>query len=188
MRSKKLTYNQLYTLVKDGRYDEIPDGYNIKWFGHEPGKEFEFDIPGENISITKIGVPIPANLHLVSEYVVDFPTSLPSVGAICKKADFGDVYFMTRSELTEMKATYDMKKTSGRELMEWVRQYSEYITGRVIKKADLCFDMKIKLKEPYTYMDIYNVMLKDIDFGFENEEIVTEVVANLICDWFHVVI
>ena len=183
MRNKKLTYIELYTLVKAGKYDEIPSEYNIKWFGHEPGKNFEFDIPRTDISITKIGVPIPTNLHLVSEYIPDMP-----LGNLGEKADFGDVYFRTRPELTEFKATYDLKKVNSRELMEWVRQYSEAVTGRSFKKSEVCFNMKAVTPKPYSYIEMFNVILKEINFPGLEEDVIVEASADLICDFFRLTI
>ena len=183
MRSRKLTHFELYNLVKNGRYDEIPAGYNIKWLGPEPGKAFEFGIPGEEITVTRNPAPVPTSLHVVGTNVIAPPFGLE----LYEKLEYGDVYFTTNMELSEIKATYDLTKIDTKNFMEWVRRYSETITGRVINKADVCFDMKAKLPEPHNYMEFFNVMMTEVNFpGLANDETVTEATADLICDYFHI--
>ena len=182
MRNKKLKMADLLFLVKAGRYDEIPEGYKIEWFGGAPGEVFKFDVTDKDITILRnINAPKPTKLTLVGERVPFFPL----YGDFLEKVDYGTVTFRTNLELKTIAAVYDMTKVSGRQVMEFIRKSAETVTGKRFNKKEATFDMRVNLPEPKGYMDIFNVFPTDVEIpGLDGEEVVNEVHAKFICDYF----
>jgi hypothetical protein len=182
MKNKKLRMVDLLNLVKSGRYDEIPEGYKIEWFGGAPGEAFKFDVTDKDITILRnINAPKPTKLTLVGEYVPFFPL----YGNLLEEVDYGTVIIRTNLELKTIAGVYDMTKVSGRQLMEFIRKSAETVTGRCINKEEATFDMRVNLPESKGYVDIFNLFPTDVEFpGFDCEEDIKEIHAKFICDYF----
>lgn len=182
MKNKKLTMADLLFLVKVGRYDEIPEGYKIEWFGGEPGEVFKLDVTDKDITILRnINAPKPTKLTLVCEHVPFFPL----YGDLLEKVDYGTITFKTNLELKTIDAVYDVTKMNGRQLMEFIRKSSETVTGRCFNKQEATFDMRVNLPESKGYMDIFNMFPTGVEFpGLDGEEETKEVHTKFTCDYF----
>lgn len=110
-------------------------------------KEIAKDIPGDKIKLTKNAPPIPTNVKFVFEETI-----------------FKPVHIIFQ---------YDNKMKNGREIMEWVRQYSEAVTGRPLPpKETLVFDGEFYFEgrefrgfeiEGRT-LEVYSMLLKNAEF------------------------
>ena len=182
MRNKKLRMVDLLNLVEAGRYDEIPEGYKIEWFGGAPGEALKFDATDKDITILRnINAPKPTKLTLVGENVPNFPLYCND---LMEKVDYGTITFRTNLELKTIDAVYDMTKVSGGQLIEFIRKSAETVTGRY-KKEEATFDMRVNLPESKGHMDIFNLFPTDVEIpGLNGEEETKEVHAKFICDYF----
>ena len=90
----------------------------------------------------------------------------------------------TREEMLDMwikagpsiKFVYEEKDVDGLKLREYIRQFSEFVTGRVIQKSKLVFDMEFETKcRKYQFL---NVFLTNAEF--EDDCVVLEFVY----DWY----
>lgn len=182
MKNKKLRIVDLLNLVKTGRYDEIPEGYKIEWFGGEPGEVFKFYVTDKDITITRnIDVPKPTKLTLIGEYVPFFP-----LYDLLEEVDYGTITIRTNLELKTIDAVYDVTKVNTKQLMEFIRKSSETVTGRCFNKQEATFDMRVNLPESKGYMDIFNLFPTNVEFlGLDGEKEINEVHAEFQCDYFH---
>lgn len=183
MRNKKLRMVDLLNLVEAGRYDEIPEGYKIEWFGGAPGEAFKFDATDKDITILRnINATKPTKLTLVGEYV----SSLPIYCDLLEKVDYGTVIIRTNLKLKTIDAVYDVTKVNTGQLMEFIRKTSETVTGRY-KKEEATFDMCVNLPESKGYMDIFNLSPTDVEIpGLNGEEETKEIRAKFSCDYFQI--
>lgn len=183
MKNKKLRMVDLLTLVKAGKYDEIPEGYKIEWFGGAPGEAFKFDVTDKDITITRnIDVPKPTKLTLAGEHVPFFPL----YGDLLEEVDYGTVTIRTNLELKTIDAVYDVTKVNTRQLMEFIRKSSETVTGRCFNKQEATFDMRVNLPESKGYMDIFNLFPTNVEFlGLDGEKEINEVHTEFQYDYFH---
>ena len=184
MKNKKLRMVDLLNLVKSGRYDEIPEGYKIEWFGGAPGEVFKFNVTDKDITILRnINAPKPTKLTLIGENVPNFPL----YGGLLEEVDYGTITFRTNLELKTIDVVYDMTKVSGRQLMEFIRKSAETVTGRCFNKEEATFDMRVNLPESKGYMDIFNLFPTHVEIPeLDGDEEANEVHAKLICDYFQI--
>ena len=160
MKSKKLTYAQLATMVRDGV--QIPEEYRIKWrYGEGPHKDFEIVVSGDDVEYTRNPGPKPTSVKIISDYV----PLIPMDASAFKSADFGNVTLDIRNEITLLEFTYDFSKSKldGRDFMEWCRKYSEAVTGRQALYHELTMDLKVKL--PMFDLEFFGVLPKSINFA-----------------------
>ena len=179
---KGMTRLEIVTLAREGRYEEIPSEYNIKWvFNNKPHKVFECEVPGENITFTRNKIPAPFKVLISCEYTPKIPTYNADWYNI---EESGDVYLNTSLELKTLKFIYNLEKTDIEPFFEWIRKHSKAIAGRCnIKKEELTFDMKATL--PDKVIEIFNVTLKDIDFE-DLENLTGLATFNLTCEHFKI--
>ena len=113
-------------------------------------REITKDIPGDKVKLEKNAPPIPTNVKFVFEETIFKPAH---------------IIFQ-----------YDNKMKNGKEIMEWIRQYShgfgiEYI-GYRFKKEELVFDGEFYFEgrefrgfeiDGHT-LEVYNMLLKNAEF------------------------
>ena len=66
--------------------------------------------------------------------------------------------------------------------MEYIRKFSEAVTGRIIPKGELVFDMEFEYNG-FIYQ-FFNVFSTNVDFGDITKEVVEEVVMDFIYDYY----
>ena len=86
---KKLTYYQICKLVKFGREDEIPSGYNIIWTTPKPQKLFDVEVPIERITVNGNDFPSPTKAYVSGEYEIIIPDNIISINT---SLEFGNVF------------------------------------------------------------------------------------------------
>ena len=104
-------------------------------------------IPGDKIKLTKNAPPMPTNVKFVFEETM-----------------FKPVHIIFQ---------YDNKMKNGREIMEWVRQYSEAVAGRPLQpKETLVFDGEFYFEGREfrgfeiegRMLEVYSMLLKNAEF------------------------
>ena len=105
----KLTYWYICSLAAQGRFNEIPSGYNIIWLGPQPQKVFDHEVDGECIKITQNEFAIPNKIKVSGEYTVKVPEP-SSIITTEKPCEFGDIWIITVFTLTELKFIYETKE------------------------------------------------------------------------------
>ena len=93
---EKLTYYHICNLIRQGREDEIPSGYNIVWITPKPQKLFDAELPGERITVNGNDFPSPTKAYVSGEYEVVIPMDIISTDTTL---DFGTVVLYTNFSL-----------------------------------------------------------------------------------------
>lgn len=183
MREKKLTYYQIASLASEGKFDEIPVGYTFEWRPSPPGEFIDTEITPDNIQMSGNKPPMPDLVKFKADYIFDINSLF---GGSKEKVDFGTIILRTIPHVTNFELVYDLtKRNDENEIMEWVRQYSDAVTGRMFKKADLVFDMEMKVGDSST-LHTYNTLLVRVDLPNEKDKNdALEIKMQFICDHWH---
>lgn len=152
---KKLTYYQICSLAAEGRFDEIPSGYNIIWLDEKPEKKFSVCIDGGEITFTRNECPVPLKITVTVEVVPAVPVAPDLDIDETSYMKYGDVFIPTRYQLTELEMFYDESKKDIVDL--WRKEMLDNMHIKHIRKDELSFDMVI----PTNMFDVkvYGAML-----------------------------
>lgn len=174
---EKLTFPQIVNLVATGQQDKIPSGYNIKWVGgQEPKTLYDYVIPREDVILAGNNVPpVPDEVHINGELVVQ-----PYYGDEAEEpVEHGDVFLMTRFNLSELKFHYRPNMTCGKELIEYIEKYVEAVNERQAMKKDLVFDGEFHVENLVFKLHV----MMPVSWGLANEEEVSDTVLDFVYDY-----
>lgn len=151
---KKLTYYQICSLAAEGRFDEIPSGYNIVWLDEQPEKKISGYIDGGEITFTRNECPVPLKIKITVASDV-FPVAPYLNIDETSFMNYGDVFIPTILQLTELEMFYDESKKDIVDL--WRKEMLDNMHIKPISKEKLSFDMVI----PTNMFDVkvYGAML-----------------------------
>lgn len=168
----KLTYYQICSLAAQGRFNEIPSGYNIVWLGPEPHKALDTKVDGDKLTIIGDKFAKPDMVKVSGEYSVKVPSPY-SIPENNKPVEYGNVYINTVFTLTELKFLYE-KEENIIMLKPYLATYFDLITGRqTLTKPDVAFDIELII--PWAKLEVKNLMIKSytgdtvnvVDFDFD---------------------
>ena len=146
---EKLTYYQICNLIGQGREDEIPSEYNIVWTTPKPQKLFDFEIPGERITVNGNDFPSPTKAYVSGEYKVIIPIHIIEDEFL----DFGTVFLHTNFSLSKFKFEYEHQY----DIMHWMNVKSIYT--KEIKKSDCVFDTTLTIGDTtLTKINVFNAL------------------------------
>ena len=166
---KKLTYCQICKLIKSGREDEIPSGYNIIWAAPKPQKLFDVEVPGERITVNGNDFPNPTKAYAFGEYEINIPDDIISINT---PLEFGDVFLSTNFILSKLKFEYEHPY----DIMNWMNV--KFIYGEAIKKSDYVFNTTLIIgNTKLTKITVFNAwpnMLDDnsVDIEYDWVELI----------------
>jgi hypothetical protein len=113
-------------------------------------KEIARDVPGDKVKLVKNAPPIPTNVKIV---------------------------YRNNGQLMHIIFQYKNERHDGKEILEWIRQYAEAVTGRPLPpKETLVFDGEFLIEgqthhvfnEEFKFEDrklsVFNMMLKNAEF------------------------
>ena len=166
---EKLTYCQICKLIKFGREDEIPSGYNIIWASPKPQKLFDVEVPGERITVNGNDFPSPTKAYVSGEYEINIPGDIISTST---PLEFGDVVLSTNLILSKLKFEYEYQY----DIMHWMN--TKFIYGEAIKKSDYVFNISLVIGDTkLTKINVFNAwpnMLDDnsVDIEYDWVELI----------------
>lgn len=177
---EKLTYYQICSLAAQGRFSEIPSGYNIVWIGEEPNKRFSETVDGNKIVFTRNSCPQPTSIKVTGEVVPVVPHPYEEMREIDDEPEmmeYGDVFIPTRFILSELDMIYGESRLF--DVNRWRNDVMDTMySGHHIKKEDFTFDMDIPIK--MCEISLKNVMLCSL----VEENYMMK--AELVYDWFEI--
>ena len=168
---EKLTYYHICNLIRQGREDEIPSGYNITWMTPKPHKLFDVEIPGERITVNGNDFPSPTKAYVSGEYEVVIPIHIIEDEFL----DFGNVFLYTNFSLSKLKFEYEHQY----DIWSWMNRKYPYNKG-VIKKSDCVFNTTLTIGDTtLTKINVFNALpiaLEDniVDIEYDWVELITD--------------
>jgi len=178
----KLKLREIINLINAGKQNEVEKHYTIRWNGIPPHLLYDnIEVPRERMTITGNITPLPTRAWLTGS-IVPFET----YGRYrFKPIDFGEVIIDTCFEAENLIFEYDAddENMDSKALMDFIRLGSEAVTGRAVKKADICFNLKFDLDD--AVIELKNVMFTDINFKgvIDNASEVKSITAKLLYDF-----
>ena len=170
---EKLTYYHICNLIRQGREDEIPSGYNIVWITPKPQKLFDAELPGERITVNGNDFPSPTKAYVSGEYEVVIPMDIISTDTTL---DFGTVVLYTNFSLSKLKFEYEHQY----DIMSWINRKYPYNDKNAIKKSDCVFDITLIIGDTtLTKINVFNALpiaLEDkiVDIEYDWVELITD--------------
>ena len=170
---EKLTYYHICNLIRQGREDEIPSGYNITWMTPKPHKLFDVEIPGERITVNGNDFPSPTKAYVSGEYEVVIPMDIISTDTTL---DFGTVVLYTNFSLSKLKFEYEHQY----DIMSWINRKYPYNDKNAIKKSDCVFNIALIIGDTtLTKINVFNALpiaLEDniVDIEYDWVELITD--------------
>ena len=153
---EKLTYYQICNLIYQGKENEIPSGYELKWINSKPQKPFNIEIPGRRIIVNGNDFPSSTKAYVSGEYRVSIPMDIMSKTTLL---DFGIISLRTEFSLSELKFEYEHLY----DILSWVNRRYPY--NDAIKKSECMFNAILMIKDtPLTIINVFNalpIILKD---------------------------
>lgn len=178
---RKLTYYKLCLLLKQGKFEEIPSGYKIKWVGgNEPNKVLDTEILGSNMKFTNNDFAVPEKIKIVGTYSVHVPSPFIALADEEELLDFGDVWVSTDFTLTELKFMYE-NESSVAMLHPYIARHFGYYGREPIKKKDIVFSADFDLGN--SELKVFNAMIKTYESDENNA-----VVIDFIYDYFLLIV
>lgn len=172
---EKLTYYHICNLIRQGREDEIPSGYNIVWITPKPQKLFDVEIPGERIIVNGNDFPSPTKAYVSGEYKVIIPIVFEDDNTPTDTTlDFGTVFLHTNFSLSKLKFEYENQY----DISSWINRKYPYNDRSVIKKSDYVFDTALIIGDKtLTKINVFNafpIALEDniVDIEYDWVELV----------------
>ena len=169
---EKLTYYHICNLIRQGREDEIPSGYNIVWTTPNPQKLFDVEIPGERITVNGNDFPSPTKAYVSGEYKVIIPIHIIEIED--EFLDFGTVFLHTNFSLSKLKFEYEHQY----DISSWINR--KYPYNDVIKKSDCVFNTTLIIGDiTLTKINVFNALpiaLEDniVDIEYDWVELITD--------------
>lgn len=169
---EKLTYYHICNLIRQGREDEIPSGYNIVWTTPKPQKLFDVEIPGERITVNGNDFPSPTKAYVSGEYKVIIPIHIIEIED--EFLDFGTVFLHTNFSLSKLKFEYEHQY----DISSWINR--KYPYNDVIKKSDCVFNTTLIIGDKIlTKINVFNALpiaLEDniVDIEYDWVELITD--------------
>ena len=170
---EKLTYYHICNLIRQGREDEIPSGYNIVWITPKPQKLFDAELPGERITVNGNDFPSPTKAYVSGEYEVVIPMDIISTDTTL---DFGTVVLYTNFSLSKLKFEYEHQY----DIMSWINRKYPYNDKNAIKKSDCVFNIALIIGDTtLTKINVFNALpiaLEDniVDIEYDWVELITD--------------
>lgn len=167
---EKLTYYHICNLIRQGREDEIPSGYNIVWITPKPQKLFDVELPGERITVNGNDFPSPTKVYASGEYKVIIPIHIIEDEFL----DFGTVFLHTNFSLSKLKFEYEHQY----DIWSWMN--TKFICSEAIKKSDYVFNTTLIIGDTnLTKINVFNAwpnMLNDnsVDIEYDWVELITD--------------
>lgn len=142
---------------------------------------WNIEIDGEVAKLSKNHPPTPNIIKLTPN-----PNKFDEEGLkkSLRRADIPERYIplIVRShkqtfELPTLQFIYKDERNDGHEIMEYIRQFSEYVTGRAMRpKDELIFDLEFEYNG-FIY-HFFSILLSDANFGSN------ELVLNFVYDFY----
>ena len=170
---EKLTYYQICNLIKQGREDEIPPGYNITWMTPKPQKLFDVEISGERITVNGNAFPSPTKAYVSGEYEVIIPGYIVNTDELL---DFGTITLHTNFSLSKLKFEYEHQY----DILSWINRKYPYNDKNAIKKSDCVFNATLMIGDTtLTKINVFNALpiaLEDniVDIEYDWVELITD--------------
>ena len=170
---EKLTYYHICNLIRQGREDEIPSGYNIVWITPKPQKLFDVELPGERITVNGNDFPSPTKAYVSGEYEVVIPMDIISTDTTL---DFGTVVLYTNFSLSKLKFEYEHQY----DISSWINRKYSYNDRNAIKKSDCVFNATLTIGDTtLTKINVFNALpiaLEDniVDIEYDWVELITD--------------
>lgn len=167
---EKLTYYHICNLIRQGREDEIPSGYNIVWITPKPQKLFDVELPGERITVNGNDFPSPTKAYASGEYKVIIPIHIIEDEFL----DFGTVFLHTNFSLSKLKFEYEHQY----DIWSWMN--TKFICSEAIKKSDYVFNTTLIIGDTnLTKINVFNAwpnMLNDnsVDIEYDWVELISD--------------
>lgn len=150
---EKLTYHHICSLAAQGRFDEIPSGYNIKWVGGvEPHKVNDFEADSKSITFTRGEFAIPDKIKISGEYVA----FVPSPPFDDEPLDYGDVFVKTDFVLNDIEFIYT-EEFSRIKVRPYIALNFGYFENRLVKKSEVTFSFEVCIGN--TKFEVFNGMM-----------------------------
>lgn len=169
-------------LLKSGRRDEIPAGYNIVWVGAgEPRKLLNERIDGKRVTFLRNPIGGLEYLEVTGDVTVVMAPAESCddyLGKFFEPLEYGDVYVKTGFDITDITMRFK-KGWKGNPAMP-AEEWAKWVAGSVecfIPKASITFDISAKCGDGR--FEIYNLLLTQwTDMGNKGLRM------EFVCDYF----
>ena len=173
-KDNRLTLYRIAQLVANGIK---PEGYEIEWFGAEPGIAFDEVVGSEITGISRDTVPVPEMIHVRGLNYVDLLMDYSPLVVDEEKVDFGKVTLRTRFRIDSITFFYPAKDRW--KVDKWWHEQMDDL-GSVKMKKDVVFDLTYDLYGMKRTM--YNSWLSGVKYPEPDDEN-GMVEASVTCDW-----
>ena len=171
-----ITYMDILKLIKQGKFDEIPN--KIEWLCYgEPTDAITYESAGTDVVFTGNNCPPQPTKVIITQQVVPmpfFPLILPEGARIYDSVPFKKS-IKIRTELQLKKIIFEFDDTD--ELHKYIENYISLIEQHA-KKDDWKFDAVIDAK--IVRKNLRHILFEDINFSQKPNT----VVAKVKCDYF----
>lgn len=177
----KLSYYQICSLAKQGKYDLIPSEYKIIYDGHKPEKIIDEIVDGDCVSFVRNEFVKPYIIKISGEYAVVIPTPPYEDINVESDVEYGEVFVKTEFFLNNIEFYYSTDQQ--RYLSTYIHRIIDRATGTYFKKSDLTFDFDLIMNGCcWHYMNVMVTQLDYPDISWkENGDDLLKV--DFVCDW-----
>lgn len=139
-----LTLTKICELVAEGKFDEIPVGYVIRYAGHPPVANVRLEFSQNNVCLYKEDFPIPDKVVIDGSYMVIIPCIVLDEEGDPIPQEFGEVYITTNFYIHNITFMY----TNGDNIKEYCKRLSNAIDYvGLFRKSDFAFDMQVEVDD-----------------------------------------